>query len=81
MPRSWGWAVPRKKADAKPHRLKITQVRSGIGRPGVHRRTLKALGLHRHQQSVVQVDNPAIRGMIFQVQHLVRVEELEEGQE
>ncbi len=73
--------MPRKKAEAAPHRLKITQVRSGIGRPGTHRRTLKALGLHRHQQSVVQEDSPAIRGMIFQVQHLVRVEELEEGQE
>ncbi len=73
--------MPRKKAAEKPRQLKITQVRSGLGRPGVHRRTLRALGLRRHQQSVIQDDNPAIRGMIFQVQHLVRVEELEEGQE
>ncbi len=73
--------MPRKKAAEKPRQLKITQVRSGLGRPGVHRRTLKALGLRKHQQSVIQDDSPAIRGMIFQVQHLVRVEELEEGQE
>lgn len=57
--------------------LKITQVRSGIGRPETHRRTLRALGLRRHQQSVIQKDTPAIRGMIFQVQHLVDVQELE----
>ncbi len=73
--------MPRKKAAEKPRQLKITQVRSGLGRPGVHRRTLKALGLRKHQQSVIQDDSPAIRGMIFQVQHLLRVEELEEGQE
>ncbi len=73
--------MPRKKAAEKPQKLKITQVRSGIGKPGVHRRTLKALGLRKHQQSVIQDDSPAIRGMIFQVQHLVSVQELEEGQE
>jgi large subunit ribosomal protein L30 len=42
-----------------------------------HRATLRALGLRRHQQSVVKEDNPAIRGMIFQVRHLVKVEEIE----
>jgi large subunit ribosomal protein L30 len=64
--------VAKKKADKK---LKITQVRSGIGRPEKHRRTLRALGIKRHQQSVVQTDTPAIRGMIEQVSHLVSVEE------
>lgn len=59
--------------------LKITQVRSSIGRPEQHRRTLRALGLRRHQQSVVQQDSPAIRGMVFQVRHLVEVQELEGG--
>lgn len=62
-------------------KLKITQVRSGIGRPETHRRTLRALGLKRHQQSVVHQDTPALRGMIFQVQHLVKVQELAEGEE
>jgi large subunit ribosomal protein L30 len=71
--------VARKKAGA-PGKLRITQVRSGIGRPGVHKRTLRALGLRRHQQTVVQEDNDAIRGMIFQVKHLVAVEELAEGE-
>jgi large subunit ribosomal protein L30 len=56
--------------------LRITQVRSGNGRPRKHRATLEALGL-KHQRSVVQPDNAAIRGMIFQVSHLVEVEELE----
>lgn len=60
--------------------LKITQVRSGIGRPAKHKRTLKALGL-KHQRSVVQKDNPAIRGMLYQVRHLVEVEEAQEGEE
>jgi len=57
--------------------LLITQVRSRSGRPEKHRRTLDALGLRRHQQSVIQPDNPAIRGMLFQVRHLVEVSELE----
>lgn len=60
--------------------VKITQVRSGLGRPHQHRKTLKALGL-RYQRSVLQQDNPAIRGMIFQVRHLVEVQELREGEE
>lgn len=65
------------KAQSSTRRLRITQVRSGNGRPRTHRATLSALGLKRHQHSVVQNDNPAIRGMIFQVRHLVEVEELE----
>jgi large subunit ribosomal protein L30 len=64
-----------------PKQLRITQVRSGIGRPAKHRATLRALGIRRHQQTVVQQDNPAIRGMLFQVRHLVRVEELSAGEE
>lgn len=59
-------------------KLEITQTRSGIGRPGKHRRTLEALGIKRHQQSVVHEDTPAIRGMINQVSHLVQVRELED---
>jgi large subunit ribosomal protein L30 len=67
--------VARKKA-ATAKRIRITQVRSGIGRPARHRATLKALGFRRHQQSVEHEDNPAIRGMVFQVRHLVRVEDI-----
>jgi large subunit ribosomal protein L30 len=69
----------RKKAAKEPSRLKVTQVRSGIGRPSKHRRTLAALGLRRHQQSVVHEDTPAIRGMLYQVRHLVKVEEATEA--
>ena len=59
-------------------KLEITQVRSGIGRPTKHRRTLRALGIRRHQQSVVHDDSPQIRGMIEQVKHLVSVQEIED---
>jgi large subunit ribosomal protein L30 len=63
-------------AAARPKRLRITQVRSGIGRPAVHRATLRALGLRRHQQTIEHPDSPALRGMLFQVRHLVEVEEV-----
>jgi large subunit ribosomal protein L30 len=57
-------------------KIRITQTKSGVGAPEKHRKTLQALGL-KHQRSVVQDDNDAIRGMIFQVRHLVRVEDAE----
>lgn len=56
--------------------LQIKQIKSGVGAPHDQRATLQALGL-RHQHSVVQKDNPAIRGMIFKVRHLVEVTEVE----
>jgi large subunit ribosomal protein L30 len=64
-------------AKKKQATLEITQVRSRSGRPEKHRRTLEALGLKRHQQSVVHDDTPAIRGMVRQVSHLVSVREIE----
>ena len=72
--------MPRKKVAPKPSRLRITQVKSGNRKPDQHRRTLTALGLKHHQDSVVQPDNAAIRGMVFQVRHLVEVHELAEGE-
>jgi len=57
-------------------KIKITQTKSGVGAPEKHRKTLQALGL-KHQRSVVQDDNDAIRGMVFQVRHLVQVEPIE----
>ena len=57
-------------------KLKITQVRSVIGRPQKQRRVIESLGLKRHQSSVVHNDTPAIRGMVFKVRHLVNVEEV-----
>jgi large subunit ribosomal protein L30 len=54
-------------------RLRVRQVRSGIGRPASERRTLEALGLKHHQDAVVKADHPALRGMLYQVRHLVAV--------
>jgi large subunit ribosomal protein L30 len=59
-----------------PKKLAITQVRSGVGRKFRHRRTLKALGFKKHQQTVVHDDSPAIRGMLRQVHYLVQVHEV-----
>lgn len=58
-------------------RLKIQQVRSTINCLEKHKRTMKALGLHRIRQIVEHPDNPQIRGMATAVRHLVRVEEIE----
>ena len=57
-------------------KLKITLVRSLIGRQETQRVTVRTLGLTRLNSSVIQVDNPQIRGMINKVSHLVRVEEV-----
>jgi large subunit ribosomal protein L30 len=54
-------------------KLKITQVKSGIGRPDTQRRTLAGLGLGKLHKSVVLEDTPAIRGMIVKISHLVAV--------
>lgn len=59
-------------------KLAITLKRSMIGRPEAHRVTLRTLGLRKREQTVIQPDNPAIRGMIFQVKHLVEVKEIDE---
>lgn len=54
--------------------LKITQTRSPIGLEKSQGATVRGLGLHRIRHSVMQPDNPAIRGMIFKVKHLVMFE-------
>ena len=58
-------------------RLKVTQLRSKIGRKQNQRDTLRSLGLKRIHDSVVQEDRPEIRGMVATVPHLVTVEEVE----
>jgi len=58
-------------------RIKITQVRSAVGRQKIQQRTLDALGIKRHQQSVVHNDTPAIRGMIAKLEHLLEVTEVD----
>ncbi|MCL2218983.1 MAG: 50S ribosomal protein L30 [Chitinispirillia bacterium] len=57
-------------------KLKITQVRSAIGRLKNQKATIKALGIIKMNHSVVHDDNPTIRGMIGAVSHLVKVEEV-----
>ncbi|MEV4760275.1 50S ribosomal protein L30 [Micromonospora sp. NPDC049559] len=58
-------------------RLKVTQVRSEIGSKRNQRESLRSLGLKRINDVVVKEDRPEIRGMIFTVNHLVKVEEVE----
>ena len=54
--------------------LVIVQRRSAIGRPARQRATLQALGLRKLGQRVMQPDNPAIRGMVAAVAHIVTIE-------
>jgi large subunit ribosomal protein L30 len=54
--------------------LRIKLVKSAIGHTERQKATVRALGLRRLHQVVVQPDNEAVRGMIFKIQHLVSVE-------
>ena len=60
-------------AEQQAPRIRVTQIRSGIGHPDTLRRTLVALGLQHHQQSVELPNNASVRGMINKVRHLVDV--------
>jgi large subunit ribosomal protein L30 len=59
-------------------KLKIRQVKSAINRSGMQKKTIRALGIRRLNQTVVHNDNPCIRGMVKKVKHLVEVEEINE---
>ena len=56
--------------------LKITLVKSTIGALPKHRKTVQALGLKKLNSSVVRQNNAATLGMVNQVKHLVKVEEI-----
>ena len=56
--------------------LKITLVKSPIGAVPKNKKTVEALGLRKLHQVVERPDNEAVRGMIHQVKHLVKVEEI-----
>ena len=58
-------------------KLKVTQRRSVIDRPKDQKSTIRRLGLHRINDSVLKEDRPEIRGMIAKVRHLVTVEEVD----
>ena len=53
--------------------IKIKQTKSGINRPEVQKRTLRALGLRKMNQIVEKEDNPVIQGMINKISHLVTI--------
>jgi len=59
-------------------RLRITLERSVIGRPQDQKDTARMLGLTRINRTVIRPDNPAIRGMVNKLSHLVSVEEIEQ---
>ena len=84
MPRTFVWHRTRgpkhtpKEEPATQGKVRIKQVRSGIGHPAVLRRTLAAIGLHHHQDVVVKQDSEGLRGQLKQVRHLVEVTPVEE---
>ncbi len=55
--------------------IRITLVKSPLGYSKKHKATVRALGLRRMHQTVEHVDSPVLRGMVYKVQHLVKVEE------
>jgi large subunit ribosomal protein L30 len=62
--------------DSEAGILRITLVRSTIGRPADQGRTVASLGLRKLNSTVERPDNPSIRGMVTKIRHLVEVEEL-----
>lgn len=62
-----------KKENQASGKLRLQQVRSGIGCPVEMRETLKALGFRRMHQVVERKDTPEVRGMIRKIPHLVKV--------
>lgn len=60
--------------------IKITYVKSSIGYSQRQKETVRSLGLRRLGDSVIQPGNPAIRGMVHAVRHLVEVEDMAEAE-
>lgn len=61
---------------AKLNKIRITQIKSGIGYRTKAKATLKALGFRKMQQAVEHNDTPVIRGMINVIPFLLKVEDL-----
>lgn len=68
---------PKTVAKTTDKHLKVTLVRSVIGRPRKQREVVKGLGLRKIRSSVVRKDCPEIRGMIYKIVHLVKVEAID----
>jgi large subunit ribosomal protein L30 len=83
MPRTFAWHPTKgpKRAPIfkfpKTGKVKIKQIRSGIGHTARMRATLRAIGLKHHQDVVVQEITPGLRGQLKQVRHLVEVSAVE----
>lgn len=79
MPRTFVWHPSKGPQKApvfalpKKGKVRIKQIRSGIGHPARHRATLRAMGLKHHQDVVIQEVTPALVGQIKQVRHMVDV--------
>jgi large subunit ribosomal protein L30 len=58
-------------------KLKITQIKSVIGAKEKHKLTMQAIGFRRNYRTLVKNDTPQLRGMLNQVRHLVKFEEIE----
>lgn len=86
MPRTFVWHPSRgpKRAPVfdlpKQGKVRIKQIRSGIGHPARLRATLRAMGLKHHQDVVIQEITPGLRGQIKQVRHLVDVTAVQSGE-
>jgi large subunit ribosomal protein L30 len=63
-------------AEAPKKQLKVTLIRSGIGKIKPQKRTIRALGLIKMHACVVHKDTPQVRGMLLRVKHCVKVEEI-----
>jgi len=59
-------------------KLKVTLVKSPIASKPNHKKTVEALGLRKVGMSTIKPDNACVRGQIFQVKHMVKVEEINE---
>ena len=57
-------------------KLRITQTKSASGHPKDQGLTVRALGIRRMQHTVEHTDTPQIRGMVFKIRHLLKVEEI-----
>ena len=61
--------------NASAGKIRVTQIKSGIGYDRRQRDTLRGLGLRRMNHTVEVIDTPEVRGMINKIPHLLRVEE------
>lgn len=65
--------MAKKKTPTAPVSVKVRQIRSGIGFEKNQKETLRSMGFRRLNQVVELPDNPAVRGMIYTVRHLVEI--------